>query len=93
MMPTVHVRLPALLQIVQLLRHLSSTLHSSVQTDFQLVYCPLQVVTGQGKHSLQGKARILPAVIRYLSEAGWPYRMEPQNPGVLLVNIGGQKRF
>ena len=57
------------------------------------MYCPLQVVTGQGKHSLQGKARILPAVIRYLSEAGWPYRMEPQNPGVLLVNIGGQKRF
>ena len=57
------------------------------------MYCALQVVTGQGKHSLQGKARILPAVIRYLSEAGWPYRIEPQNPGVLLVNIGGQKRF
>ena len=35
----------------------------------------------------------LQVVIRYLSEAGWPYRVEPQNPGVLLVNIGGPKRF
>ena len=53
----------------------------------------VQVITGVGKHSMNGKARILPAVTRYLTEAGWKYHSMPDNPGVLNVVIGGVRRF
>lgn len=38
---------------------------------------------GVGKHSVGGVARILPAVVRYLTDTGYSFREEPNNPGVL----------
>ncbi|KAK9828543.1 hypothetical protein WJX72_000676 [[Myrmecia] bisecta] len=53
----------------------------------------LQVITGVGKHSIEGKARILPAVIGYLKLNGYQYGREPDNPGVINVRIGPQGRL
>ncbi len=49
-----------------------------------------QVVTGVGRHSAGGVARILPAVVRYLTEAGFAFSEEPHNPGALCVLLPGQ---
>ena len=49
-----------------------------------------QVVTGVGRHSQGGIARILPAVVRYLGEAGFAFSEEPNNPGVICVLLPGQ---
>ena len=53
----------------------------------------LQVVTGVGKHSLNGRPKILPAVVRYLSDAGYRFSEAVGNSGVLDVFIGGQRRL
>lgn len=59
--------------------------------------CPggvlLQVVTGVGKHSWNGRPKILPAVVRYLSDAGCRFSEAVGNSGVLDVFIGGQRRL
>ena len=47
----------------------------------------LQVVTGVGRHSIGGRARILPAVVRYLTEAGYRFEENKHNAGVLDVVI------
>ena len=47
----------------------------------------LQVVTGVGRHSIGGRARILPAVVRYLTEAGYRFEEQAHNAGVLDVVI------
>jgi hypothetical protein len=51
----------------------------------------LQVVTGVGKHSQGGMPRILPAVVRYLTDAGYRFREEPNNPGVICVLLPGKR--
>ena len=53
----------------------------------------LQAVTGVGKHSLNGRPKILPAVVRYLSDAGYRFSEAFGNSGVLDVFIGGQRRL
>lgn len=41
-----------------------------------------------GRHSEGNQPRILPAVVRYLSEAGYKFDSALDNPGVVLVQIG-----
>lgn len=41
----------------------------------------MQVIVGLGRHSIGGVARILPAVVRYLTDAGYNFREEPNNAG------------
>ena len=53
----------------------------------------MQVITGVGKHSLNGRPKILPAVVRYLSDAGYRFTETLGNSGVLEVIIGGQRRL
>ena len=53
----------------------------------------LQVITGVGKHSINGRAKILPAVVRYLSDAGYRFTESLGNSGVLEVLIGGHRRL
>ncbi|KAA6417051.1 MAG: hypothetical protein FRX49_12993 [Trebouxia sp. A1-2] len=59
--------------------------------------CPggilLQVITGIGKHSTNGRPKILPAVIRYLSDAGHRFSEAVGNSGIIDVSIGGQRRL
>ncbi|KAL0046380.1 hypothetical protein WJX82_010916 [Trebouxia sp. C0006] len=59
--------------------------------------CPggvlLQVITGIGKHSTNGRPKILPAVIRYLSDAGHRFSEAVGNSGIIDVFIGGQRRL
>ena len=50
-----------------------------------------QVITGVGKHSMHGRPKILPAVVRYLSDAGYRFLEAKGNPGVLDVTIGGRR--
>jgi hypothetical protein len=50
-----------------------------------------QVVTGVGKHSVGGVPRILPAVVRYLTEAGFNFSEEPNNPGLICVHLPGRR--
>lgn len=45
----------------------------------------LRVVTGVGKHSSEGKAKILPAVVQHLAEGGHLFDTEECNPGVVRV--------
>ncbi len=40
-----------------------------------------------GRHSIGGRARILPAVVRYLTEAGYRFEENKHNAGVLDVVI------
>lgn len=49
---------------------------------------PPQVITGVGRHSAGNQPRVLPAVVRYLSEAGYKFDSALDNPGVVLVQIG-----
>ncbi len=44
----------------------------------------VQVIVGLGRHSVGGVARILPAVVRYLTDAGYSFREEPDNAGACL---------
>ena len=53
----------------------------------------MQVITGVGKHSLNGRPKILPAAIRYLSDAGYRFTEAVGNSGVIDVFIGGQRRL
>jgi hypothetical protein len=53
----------------------------------------LQVITGIGKHSTNGRPKILPAVIRYLSDAGHRFSEAVGNSGIIDVFIGGQRRL
>ena len=48
---------------------------------------PLQVITGIGKHSAGGIARLLPAVKQYLSVNNLTWNEEPGNPGQINVVI------
>ena len=48
-----------------------------------------QVITGRGRHSLGGQARVLPAVVRFLSDAGYQFDTDPDNVGVVNVMIDG----
>ncbi|KAJ2902862.1 hypothetical protein GGI21_004505 [Coemansia aciculifera] len=43
---------------------------------------PLRIVTGLGSHSVDGRAKLHPAVIRVLRDAGWRFR---ENPGYIEV--------
>lgn len=54
--------------------------------------CVSQVITGVGKHSINGRPKILPAVVRYLSDAGYRFTETLGNSGVLEVIIGGHRR-
>ena len=56
-------------------------------------YWCMQVVTGGGKHSINGRPKILPAVPRYLSDAGYRFSEAVGNSGVIDVFIGGQRRL
>lgn len=47
----------------------------------------LRVITGVGRHSLNGRAVIRSAVVRYLTDANYPFNLEPDNPGVVIVRI------
>ena len=47
----------------------------------------LQVITGIGKHSAGGIARLLPAVKQYLSASNLTWNEEPGNPGQINVVI------
>ncbi|CAL8460679.1 g210 [Coccomyxa elongata] len=51
----------------------------------------LQVIVGLGRHSVGGVARILPAVVRYLTDAGYNFREEPNNAGVICVLLPGKR--
>ena len=53
----------------------------------------LQVITGIGKHSTNGRPKILPAVIRYLGDAGHRFSEAVGNSGIIDVFIGGQRRL
>lgn len=57
----------------------------------QSAVCVLQVITGVGKHSINGRPKILPAVMRYLSDAGYRFTESLGNSGVLEVIIGGHR--
>ena len=48
----------------------------------------LEVVTGLGRHSNTGQPRLLPAVVRYLADAGYRFDSQEGNAGVILVHIG-----
>lgn len=52
-----------------------------------------QIITGVGKHSINGRPKILPAVVRYLSDTGYRFTETLGNSGVLEVNIGGHRRL
>ena len=60
---------------------------------FLLDLVSLQVITGIGKHSTNGRPKILPAVIRYLSDAGHRFSEAVGNSGIIDVFIGGQRRL
>lgn len=46
----------------------------------------LKVVTGFGRHSaIPGRAKVLPAVVEYLAEAGMLFDVEEENPGMVRV--------
>ncbi len=55
------------------------------------VMLPVQVITGMGRHSQGGVARILPAVLRYLTEAGYNFSEEHNNPGVICIVLAGAR--
>ncbi|KAI9310443.1 hypothetical protein BX666DRAFT_1832280, partial [Dichotomocladium elegans] len=44
---------------------------------------PLKIITGVGKHSAYGEARLMPSVIKFLKNEGW--RIEIPRPGCILV--------
>lgn len=46
---------------------------------------PLVIVTGQGRHSKDGEAKVGPAVGKMLDREGWRWRSEGGNTGVLMV--------
>ena len=45
------------------------------------------VVAGQGIHSSTGRARIRPAVVRWLTDAGYKFAASPENPGIINVQV------
>ena len=49
----------------------------------------LRVVTGVGRHSAGGRARLLPAVRNFLNHSGLHYVEE--NPGILCVPFGARR--
>jgi hypothetical protein len=49
----------------------------------------LRVVTGVGRHSVGGRARLLPAVRNFLQQVGVHFVEE--NPGNLFVPFGGRR--
>ncbi len=49
----------------------------------------LEVVTGWGKHSMQGQPRVLPAVVRYCADAGFLCDTLEDNSGVLRIMLDG----
>ena len=49
----------------------------------------LQVVTGVGKHSQGGKAKLLPAVLHHLNAHDLDWEEEPGNPGQINVILYG----
>lgn len=48
----------------------------------------LEVVTGLGRHSSAGQPRLLPAVVRFLSDAGYRFDTQEGNSGLINVFIG-----
>ncbi|KAJ2095801.1 hypothetical protein GGI16_005084 [Coemansia sp. S142-1] len=48
---------------------------------------PLRIVTGLGSHSVDGRARLHPAVIRVLRDSGWRFK---ENPGY--IEVLGKRR-
>ncbi len=54
----------------------------------------LKVVTGFGQHSqIPGRAKVLPAVVEYLAEAGVLFDVEEENPGMVRVLLEPQLQW
>jgi hypothetical protein len=49
----------------------------------------LSIVTGRGLHSENGKAKILPAVQKYLRDRGYSFYQE--NPGCIVVDLKAER--
>ena len=45
---------------------------------------------GQGRHSTDGRPRLLPSVVRLLMDGGLRYAPERNNPGSIEVRLGGR---
>lgn len=50
----------------------------------------LHVITGQGKHSPNGRPAIKPCVLQYLQDSGHDHHVPPQNPGMVVILFKGQ---
>lgn len=44
---------------------------------------PLKIVTGAGKHSAYGEAKLMPSALKLLKQEGWRYELP--HPGCILV--------
>ncbi|XP_037087757.1 NEDD4-binding protein 2-like [Pollicipes pollicipes] len=51
------------------------------------------VITGKGKHSRNGKAKIKPAVINWLTNKGVRFEVAPNNEGMLLVTVESEHLY
>lgn len=49
----------------------------------------LRVITGIGNHSQGGKPKLLPAVVKRLSDGGYLFDTEENNAGAIRVLLGG----
>lgn len=47
----------------------------------------LKVITGKGLHSKSGVSKLKPAVEKLCDESGLPWRVDPQNEGVIIVQL------
>lgn len=50
----------------------------------------LSIITGRGLHSENGKAKILPAVQKYLRDRGYTFYQE--NPGCIVVDLKAERQ-
>lgn len=52
----------------------------------------MKVVTGVGHHSEDGVAKVQPAVIDYLADAGYVFDVEDMNPGIVRILLERRER-
>ncbi|KAH9839942.1 uncharacterized protein C8Q71DRAFT_855245 [Rhodofomes roseus] len=50
----------------------------------------IKLIVGKGRHSLQGVAKLKPAIKRLLQTQGLVVELDPKNAGVLIVNLDGR---
>ncbi|KAF8556379.1 DUF1771-domain-containing protein [Imleria badia] len=50
----------------------------------------IRLIVGQGNHSEGGVSRLKPAIQESMQERGHRVEVDPRNPGVLLVRLGGR---